>query len=133
MIVACESTTESDPESLTGFWQANEVAQHFWLEQIQSDSLSGFGQLGIPSNLGLVIWEPITIRGNMLGNDISLSFTLPDSVYVFEGKINSERNFLGKLVNANDTISVSYDKRITYNWNIVNKTNEQLFGHLFRH
>ena len=115
MIVACESSTESDPENLTGFWQAKEVAQHFWLEQIQSDSLSGFGQLAIFSNLELVEWAPITVSGSISGSDISLWFTFPDSVNFFNGKIYSERNLLGELVIANDTITVSYNKRITYN------------------
>ena len=115
IIISCESTTESEPETLTGFWQAKEVAQHFWLEHIQSDSLSGFGQLGIAGNLGLVEWVPITVRGNIEGSDISLLFTFPDSVNVFSGKIYSERNFLGLLEIANDTISVIYNKRITYN------------------
>ena len=115
LIISCESTTEPDPETLTGFWQAKEVAQHFWLDQIQSDSLSGFGQLGIPGNLGLIEWVPITVRGNIIGSNISLWFIFPDSVNVFSGKIYSERNFLGLLEVANDTISVTYNKRVTHN------------------
>ena len=115
IIAACESSTESDPENFTGFWQAKEVAQHFWLEQIRSDSLSGFGQLGISGNLGLVEWVPISVNGTISGSDITLWFIFPDSANVFSGKIYSERNLLGELVIANDTITVSYNKRITYN------------------
>ena len=29
IIISCDSTTETEPQTLTGFWQAKEVAQHF--------------------------------------------------------------------------------------------------------
>ena len=44
MIISCDSTTEPESETLTAFWQAKEVAQHFWLDHIRADSVSGFGQ-----------------------------------------------------------------------------------------
>ena len=115
MIISCDSTTESEPESMTGFWQAKEVAQHFWLEHIRSDSLTGFGQLGVSGNLGIVEWVPITVGGNIIGNDISLWFTLSDSTNIFNGEIFTARNFYGLWVIASDTITVTYNKRITYN------------------
>ena len=115
IVISCDSTTESDPETLTGFWQAKEVSQHFWLDHISADSVSGFGQLAITNNLGIVEWLPMTVEGNIIGSDISLQFTLSDSMNVFNGEIFTIRNFLGLWIIANDTISVTYNKRITYN------------------
>jgi hypothetical protein len=114
-IVSCDSTTESDPETLTGFWQAKEVAQHFWLDHISADSVSGFGQVGIANEIGLVEWLPITVEGKITGNNISLLFTVSDSTNVFNGEIITVRNFLG-LWNVDSYIfSVAYNKRITHN------------------
>ena len=115
IVISCDSTTESDPETLTGFWQAKEVSQHFWLDHISADSVSGFGQLAITNNLGIVEWLPMTVEGNIIGSDISLQFTLSDSMNVFNGEISTIRNFLGLWIIANDTISVTYNKRIIYN------------------
>jgi len=94
MILSCYSTTEPDPETLTGFWQAKEVAQHFWLDHIRADSVSGFGQVGIANNLGLVEWLPMSVKGNITGSDISLQFTLPDSMNVFNGEVKLLEIFL---------------------------------------
>ena len=115
MIISCDSSTEPDPETLTGFWQAKEVAQHFWLDHIRADSVSGFGQVGIANDLGLVEWLPMSVKGNITGSDISLQFTLSDSVNVFNGEVKTVRNFTGLWKAANDTISVTYNKRITNN------------------
>jgi len=115
MFISCDSTTESDPETLTGFWQAKEVSQHFWLDQISVDSVSGFGQIAITNNLGIVEWLPMTVEGNIIGSDILLQFTISDSMNVFNGKIFTVRNFLGLWEISNEMISVTYNKRITYN------------------
>jgi hypothetical protein len=115
IIVSCDSTTESDPETLTGFWQAKEIAQHFWLDHIKADSVSGFGQVGISNDVGLVEWLPITVEGKITGSDISLQITVSDSTNAFNGEIITVRNFLGLWEIANDTISVTYNKRVTNN------------------
>ena len=115
IILSCDSTTEQDPETLTGFWQAKEIAQHFWLDHIRADSVSGFGQVGISNDLGIVEWLPMTVEGNLTGSDISLQFTVSDSMNFFNGEIMTVRNFLGLWQVSNDTLSITYNKRITYN------------------
>ncbi len=116
IIISCDNnTTESEPQTLTGFWNAREVAQHFWLDHIRTDSVSGFGQLGIANNLGIIEWLPMTVEGKIVGNDISLLFILSDSTSVFNGEIITVNHFYGLWEIANDTIYVTYNKRITYN------------------
>jgi len=114
IIISCDSTTESEPQTLTGFWQAKEVAQHFWLDHIRADSVSGFGQLGKANNSGIIEWLPITVEGNIGGTDISLWYTISDSTTVFNGQINTVNNFHGLWEISNDTISITYNKRVTY-------------------
>lgn len=116
IIISCDSnTTESEPQTLTGFWNAREVAQHFWLDHIRTDSVSGFGQLGVANNIGIIEWLPMTVEGKIVGNDISLLFIFSDSTTVFNGEIITVNHFYGLWEIANDTISVTYNKRITYN------------------
>ena len=116
IIISCDNnTTESEPQTLTGFWNAREVAQHFWLDHIMADSVSGFGQLGIANNLGIIEWLPMTVEGKIVGNDISLLYILSDSTSVFNGEIITVNHFYGLWEIANDTIYVTYNKRITYN------------------
>jgi hypothetical protein len=114
IIISCDSTTESEPQTLTGFWQAKEVAQHFWLDHIRADSVSGFGQLGKANNSGIIEWLPITVEGNIVGTDISLWYTISDSTTVFNGQIITVNNFHGLWEISNDTISITYNKRVTY-------------------
>jgi hypothetical protein len=114
IIISCDSTTESEPQTLTGFWQAKEVAQHFWLDHIRADSVSGFGQLGKVNNLGILEWLPMNVEGKIVGNDISLWYTFSDSTTVFNGNINRVNNFHGLWEISNDTIFITYNKRITY-------------------
>jgi len=116
IIISCDSnTTESEPQTLTGFWNAREVAQHFWLDHIRTDSVSGFGQLGIANNLGIIEWLPMTVEGKIVGNDISLLYIFSDSTTVFNGEIITVNHFYGLWEIANDTIYVTYNKRITCN------------------
>jgi hypothetical protein len=116
IIISCDNnTTESEPQTLTGFWNAREVAQHFWLDHIRTDSVSGFGQLGIANNFGIIEWLPMTVEGKIVGNDISLLYILSDSTSVFNGEIITVNHFYGLWEIANDTIYVTYNKRITYN------------------
>jgi len=114
MIISCDSVTESEPQTLTGFWEAEEVAQHFWLDHILADSVSGFGQLAKTNNLGIIEWLPITVEGIIVGNDISLWFTLSDSTSVFNGNIITANKIHGLWEISNDTISVTYNKRTRY-------------------
>ena len=114
MIISCNSTTESEPQTLTGFWKAEEVAQHFWLDHIMADSVSGFGQLAKTNNSGIIEWLPITVEGKIVGNDISLWYTLSDSTTVFNGEIITVNKIHGLWEISNDTISITYNKRTTY-------------------
>ena len=57
----------------------------------------------------------MTVEGNIIGSDILLQFTISDSMNVFNGKIFTVRNFLGLWEISNEMISVTYNKRITYN------------------
>ena len=116
IIISCDSnTTESEPQTLTGFWNAREVAQHFWLDHIRTDSVSGFGQLGIANKSGIIEWLPMTVEGKIVGNDISLLYIFSDSTSVFNGEIITVNHFYGLWKIAHDTIYVTYNKRITYN------------------
>ncbi len=114
MIISCNSTTESEPQTLTGFWKAEEVAQHFWLDHIMADSVSGFGQLARTNNLGIIEWLPITVEGKIVGNDISLWFTLSDPASVFNGEIITVNKIHGLWEISNNTISITYNKRTRY-------------------
>ena len=114
MIISCNSTTESEPQTLTGFWKAEEVAQHFWLDHIMADSVSGFGQLAKTNNSGIIEWLPITVEGKIVGNDISLWYTLSDSTTVFNGEIITANKIHGLWEISNDTISITYNKRTKY-------------------
>ena len=115
MILSCGSASEQDSEKLTGFFQAKEVAQHFWLDHITADSISGFGQVGISNNLEIVEWLPMTFVGKITRNYISLLFTVSISTNVFNGEIITVRNFIGLWEIASNTLPVKYNKRITYN------------------
>jgi len=114
MIISCDSTTESESQTLTGFWEAKEVAQHFWLDHFMTDSVSGFGQLAQVNNLGIIEWLPITVEGKIAGNDISLWFTLSDPASVFNGEIITVNKIHGLWEISNDMISITYNKRNTY-------------------
>jgi hypothetical protein len=54
------------------------------LDHIRADSVSGFEQVGIANDLGLVEWLPMSVKGNISGSDISLPFTLSDYMNVFK-------------------------------------------------
>ena len=71
--------------------------------------------MGIANDLGLVEWLPMSVKGNITGSDISLKFTLSDSMNVFNGEVKTVRNFIGLWKANNDTISVTYNKRISNN------------------
>ena len=110
-LVACDNSTEPEPESLVGFWQAREIAQHFWLDQF-SDSLSGFGQIGFANNLGLIEWKSLTVEGNTDGSNISLHISFSDSLTSFVGKVISVYRIEGEWYFAGDTLQIQYNKRI---------------------
>jgi len=86
IIISCDSTTETEPQTLTGFWQAKEVAQHFWLDHIRADSISGFGQIGKVNNLGIIEWLPMTVEGKIVTS--SSLFTLYIFSFVPESSLN---------------------------------------------
>ena len=115
IIISCDSnTTESEPQTLSGFWNAREVAQHFWLDHIRTDSVSGFGQLGIANKSGIIEWLPMTVEGKIVGNNILLLYTLSDSASVFNGEIITVNKIHGLWEISNDMISITYNKRTTY-------------------
>jgi len=110
IMVGCENSWESTSESLVGFWQAREIAQHFWLDQY-SDSISGFGQVGFANDFGLVEWKSLTVEGNTDGSNISLLIFFSDSTTSFSGKVISDDRFEGEWYIQGDTLQVQYNKR----------------------
>jgi hypothetical protein len=110
-LIACENNVEPENDSFVGFWKAEEISQHFWLDE-NIDSLTGFGQLARVNASGFLEWIPIFVEGTVNGVNISLAITYSDSVSAFEGNVITSDKFVGTWITAGDTISITYNKRI---------------------
>ena len=110
-LIACENNVEPENDSFIGFWKAEEISQHFWLDE-KIDSLTGFGQLARVNTSGFLEWIPIVVEGTVNGANISLAITYSDSVSSFAGNVINSDKFVGMWITAGDTISITYNKRI---------------------
>jgi len=110
-LIACENNVEPKNDSFIGFWKAEEISQHFWLDE-NIDSLTGFGQLARVNTSGFLEWIPIVVEGTVNGANISLAITYSDSVSSFAGNVISSDKFIGTWITAGDTISITYNKRV---------------------
>jgi len=110
-LIACENNVEPENDSFIGFWKAEEISQHFWLDE-NIDSLTGFGQIARVNTSGFLEWIPIVVEGTVNRTNISLSITYSDSVSTFAGNVINSDKFVGMWITAGDTISITYNKRI---------------------
>ena len=110
-LISCENNVEPENDSFVGFWKAEEISQHFWLDE-NIDSLTGFGQLARVNTSGFLEWIPIVVEGTVNGANISLAITYSDSVSSFAGNVINSDKFVGTWITAGDTISITYNKRI---------------------
>ena len=110
ILSACEDTVEPSPESYVGFWKAEEISQHFWLDE-NIDSLTGFGQIARVNSSGFVEWIQTDVSGNVVGTDVSLTISFSNTTTIFEGQIISDDKFIGFWIAEGDTINVTYNKR----------------------
>lgn len=110
-LISCENNVETEDDSFVGFWKAEEISQHFWLDE-NIDSLTGFGQLARVNTSGFLEWIPIIVEGTVNGANISLAITYSDSVSAFAGNVINSDKFFGTCITAGDTISITYNKRV---------------------
>ncbi|MDX1372845.1 MAG: hypothetical protein R3321_10265 [Nitrososphaeraceae archaeon] len=108
---SCENSFEPGKDSFSGFWNATEVAQHFWLDDL-GDSLAGFGQIGIANTSGYIQWIDATVSGNLSGDQVSLIFMNDNITSSFSGTATDKNNLSGKWIILGDTLDVNYTKRI---------------------
>jgi hypothetical protein len=110
-LISCENNVEPVPETFTGFWKAEELSQHFWLDE-NIDSLSGFGQIAKVNNSGIIEWIPIEVQGNVTGANILLTITYEEFTSNFSGSVINTEKFIGTWEAEGELIPVTYYKRI---------------------
>lgn len=110
LLTACESSVESKPETLVGFWKAEEISQHFWLDE-NIDSLSGFGQIAKLNSSGFIEWIQTDVNGTVDGSVVLLTIAYSNSSSIFTGQIMSADKFTGQWIAEGDTISLTFNKR----------------------
>jgi hypothetical protein len=107
---SCENGDVTYPESFVGFWKAEEVSQHFWLDE-NIDSLTGFGQVARVNNFGFIEWDHIDVSGTVQDSEVSLTLSYSGNTSQFIGNVISYDKLSGIWIAEGDTFQVTYNKR----------------------